>query len=107
MDKEFYVNLRKAIHNAVDAALNNANVIDDGTCNFDQPMIDLPEGVLKSELKENGVPVEYCDYGFYKGSYFVKVPLYGQAGKRTKMAEAAAKSLQKDGFNSFVWYCMD
>lgn len=42
------------------------------------------------------------------GTWFaIFIDLEGQGNRRTKMAEAAAKSLAKSGYNASVYYEMD
>lgn len=104
---EFYNNLEAAICRAEQAARKYENIADDGTCNFDSPIIMLPKGTSKKKLAEFDRKVEKLDYGFWKGWYEIHIPLSGQAYRRTKMAEAAAESLKNDGYDAAVYYMMD
>lgn len=94
------------------AAMEFVGVEDNGTCNMDSPIIMLPEGIKVRETREmkdsyGRLLIEKVGGGIWKGWYFVNVPLYGQANRRTKMAEAASKSLEQAGITASVFYQMD
>lgn len=97
--------LGEALLRAQDAALECANVNDGGSCNFDTPMLLVK--MTKKQAETLPVRLEKCEYGFWKGWWFVHTPLYGQAMRRTAMAEAASKSLNESGFDSAVYYMLD
>lgn len=104
--------LRQAICEAQSAAMAHKDHPDGGTCNFDTPVITLPEGIKPKDAQDikdaDGRPMlEKCGSRFWKGWWYVNVPLYGQADRRTKMAEAASESLEKAGINASVYYQMD
>lgn len=108
--KEKIQKLAEALKRADEAALREANTDDGGTCNFDTPLIRL-EGWSKSEIKEASdlANVEIGDKlsGWHKGYRYVRVKLYGQANRRTLMAEAAERSLEADGYDVSMYYHMD
>lgn len=91
-------------------ALQFANVDDSGTCNFDTPIIRL-EGWSKSELFDltvySGVVGDKLDSRIFRNYRYVGTEKYGQAQKRTKMAEAACKSLKNDGYDVCMYYQAD
>lgn len=97
--------LGEALLRAQDAALECANVNDGGSCNFDTPMLLVK--MTKKQAETLPVRLEKCEYGLWKGAWFVNVPLYGMGMRRTTMAEAAAKSLNESGFDSAVYYMLD
>ena len=94
--------LEYAICKAKQAAYRLTDVEDAGTCNFDTPMIEII-GCTKTEICSMDYEVEK-----YKGNwYFLNIALKGQAERRTRMAETMVKSLQKDNFNSRMFYQID
>ena len=103
---------KEAIEVATGAALRFKDAEDGGTCNLDSPVIMLPDGIKARDTRDlkdaYGRPlIEKVGGGIWKGWYFVNVPLYGQANRRTKMAEAASKSLEESGIRSSMYYQMD
>ena len=109
---EFVEALQLARHAAIMEGKNNTE--DGGTCNFDQPILGkLPEGITWRTLKGlkdsyDRPMVEKIEYGFWKGCYSIPfIPLWGQGNQRTRMAEAAANSLNESGLNATVYYQMD
>lgn len=97
--------LGEALLRAQAAALECANVNDGGSCNFDQAVLGVR--LTKKQAETLPVRLEKCNYGFWKGWWFVHTPLYGQAMRRTAMAEAAAKSLSESGYDASVYYMLD
>lgn len=102
-----YNKLEHDICNAEISARDFAAVDDGGTCNFDTPIVNLGKGVNKKKLAEMDWRIEPVSERGNGGWYFVFIDLRGQANRRTKMAEAAAKSLQESGWEASVWYQMD
>lgn len=105
--------LKAAIEAAQSKAMEFKDADDGGTCNFDTPVIKLPEGIkpkkdLEGYLDQYGRPMlEKACGRMWKGWYFVNIDLYGQGNRRTAMAEAAAKSLEASGLQAGVYYQMD
>lgn len=105
-------NLVSALLKAHDAAIA-VNTPDEGTFNFDTPIIKLPEGADVNEINKDacsefyGVSLERVDSGCYEGWYFINGLCSGMQMRRTKMAEAIAKSLKEDGYTAGVYYAMD
>ena len=103
MDKE---KLLKDLQIAKEQALTHKNDNDNGTCNFDTPLIKL-EGTTEQELQD----LVGKEYGVskYNGDWYqigFKV-LQGQAHKRTMMALKFVGALQELGYKSFVQYVID
>lgn len=98
--------LEMAILKAENEAQKYANTEDGGTSNFDTPMI---------KVKATEKQLAQMEWRCYKvgkrtpdGTWFeVWINLSGQGNRRTRMAEAAAKSLQQSGYNASVSYQMD
>ncbi len=88
---------------------------DGGTCNFDSPFVDLSEypkkkisGFLSQISEKTGVKLDpVYNQRFYKGCYFVRIRLNGQAMNRTRMAEAAADAITSAGMKGSVYYHAD
>lgn len=98
----------EAIKKADEAAIKADPIDDGGTCNFDGPVIKLPEGIKKKDLEGCSFRIEpISSKGLWKGWYWVYITQYGQANRRTTMAEAAAKSLEESGIEASVYYQMD
>lgn len=108
--KEKVQKLVEALKRTNEAALAEANTNDSGTCNFDTPLICL-KGWKSSDIKEAsesaGIEIGEQLSGWHKGYRFVSVKLYGQANRRTLMAEAAKRSLVADGYDASMYYQMD
>jgi hypothetical protein len=82
---------------------------DGGTCNFDQPVIDLTE-FKKSEielLEDAKVINGKLSGNFWKGCYFLNISLPGQANLRTRAAEKAKEIIAESGFNVRMYYQAD
>lgn len=91
-------------------AVNNIND-DGGTCNFDQPVIDL-SGWKRSEVtalisQANGMMGEKISGKHWKGCYFMDFTLDGQAKNRTRMAEAAYNYMKEAGLPVRMYYQAD
>ena len=78
---------------------------DNGSCNFDTPMMKIKlSRKEKEQMKDFLTPV---DMRGYRDHYFVEIPLKGQANRRTTMAEAAARFLKAEGYEASVYYQLD
>lgn len=85
------------------------NKEDGGTCNFDTPVINLGK-LRKADRKRLAMldwNVEPVESTVWKGWYYVFVTLDGQAACRTRMAQAAVKSLTESGWDAVVYYQAD
>lgn len=85
------------------------NKEDGGTCNFDQPVIDLTD-FKRSEIKalQEAKAISYKMSGnFWKGCYYLNISLPGQANLRTRAAEKARKLICESGFAARMYYQMD
>jgi hypothetical protein len=83
---------------------------DGGTCNFDAPAIRLPgirEKFLSECAAEAGISVDPFEWFGGKRWFWVRVPLRGQADRRSRMAEAACHRLKELGVNATMYYQMD
>lgn len=94
-------------------AAGNANPDDGGTCNFDTPMIEL-KGWTPEEIQAvkfiSGIEIgEAYNSRYWKGCRPVGTSRWGQAARRTRMAEAAHKSLKAEaaGYEVSMYYQMD
>lgn len=106
MKKGEYENLALALGVAKKEAEKYANIEDNGTCNFDSPMVLLKGAKIKT-LKEM-FEEEYGVYAHYTGSYIIGHKIMcGQGWRRTKMAEAFAAKLRELGWDAYVNYVMD
>lgn len=102
------VALIAALRKAKEAALRYKDVEDGGTCNFDTPTIRLErwqEKTVKIICKIAGL--DCSKWENYYMNYHILGGCYGQANRRTDMAEAFAKSLENDGYKASVWYAID
>lgn len=99
--------LEMAILKAEKEARKFENTEDGGTCNFDTPMIRLK--ATERQLAQIDWQVMKYSKRQPDGStwFLIFINLSGQGNRRTRMAEAAAKSLQKSGYNAAVYYQMD
>ena len=103
MTKEEVRLLSIALKKAQEESMKFADSEDGGSCNFDTPVL-----FLKATRKQlQGLPLTKIDYGSWKGGWFVEIPIYGMGNRRTRMAEAIAKSLNESGFNAGVYYQLD
>ena len=102
-------NLKKALIRAKEAALLFAGVNDGGTCNFDSPMIRLYRW-RQAEIEEafNGTGLRYFDTTIFGTKYYVVCGgAYGQANRRTTMAEEMCRIIKEAGFEATMYYQMD
>lgn len=99
--------LEMAICRAEQHASRFADTEDNGTCNFDTPMIK----VKATERQLAAMDWKVMKYGKRQPdgtSYFlIFIDLRGQGNRRTRMAEAAVESLRESGYNASVCYQMD
>ena len=97
-----------ALQLAKDEALKFKDVDDGGTCNFDCPTIRLAgwrEKVVKRAAKVVGLDCQKWED--YYMNYHICGACYGQANRRTEMAEAFTKAMEKKGYEADVWYAVD
>lgn len=101
---QFYLAMGKAIE-----AAHAVKIADEGTYNFDTPIIQLPEGTDTSEFRTRecremyGFTLEAYEDGFF----FINGICNGAQYRRTKQAEAVADSLRESGYKAYVYYQMD
>ena len=83
---------------------------DGGTCNLDSVLIKL-QGWKLADIEQASfygeVPISDKLTGIYRGYRFVMFTLYGQANRRTRMVEAAKKSLEASGYDVTIYWQMD
>lgn len=107
--KEELTALNKALLEAVNSATMLDEIDDIGTCNFDS--VTLKISIPAKFITETWVRLEKMlirDYGRrWRGYYMVDIPLYGQAERRTRMAEAACNALRSAGYNAIMFYQCD
>lgn len=99
--------LEKAISIAEKEAQKYANTEDGGTCNFGAPMVKIKateRQLAKMDWQVMKIGKRQPDGGTW---YAIFINLEGQGNRRTRMAEAAAESLKKSGYNASVAYEMD
>ena len=106
--KEVWIDqIKTAIFAAGNAVKYNPE--DSGTCNFDSAMVKKEKGFTYDEtiamFKECGL-YAYKGSGWNKG--WIIIPgNYGQANARTRWAEAFKKSLERQGFETSMYYQCD
>ncbi|MCK9416960.1 hypothetical protein M0Q97_09910 [Candidatus Dojkabacteria bacterium] len=108
--KEKIEKIVNALNKAKNAANEFADSEDGGSCNFDSCVIKLPrwtEDDIKEIEKQSGVSIgSQLSSRWYKGYRFINIG-NGQANRKTRMAEAAKKSLKADGYDVSMYYAMD
>ncbi len=79
---------------------------DNGTCNFDSPILILEKEWSDKDIREafNGTGLQYLRE---KDTIEIYNATDGQGYRRTAMAEAFRDSLVKMGYKSYVYYQMD
>lgn len=100
-------------NNALLNAVNSAAMLDDtpdgGTCNLDSVTVKI--SIPANLAAQTWVRLEKMlarDCGrMWKGYYMVDIPLSGQGNRRTRMTEAACKSLKSAGYNAAMFYQID
>lgn len=85
-------------------AMEFAYTNDGGSCNFDHPIIKINR-LTKKQAEQLPLRVYKCYGG--GGWWGVDCALYGQAMRRTTMAEAFARKMNELGFECSVYYMMD
>lgn len=100
--------LEKARAAAVAASVDG---MEGGTCNLDTPglFLDMKREVVEDAARAAGVSVVYCGYNrTHKArTYLISRIADGMAENRTRMAEAAVRSLKSSGLDAFVHYAID
>lgn len=102
-------NLKNALIRAKEAALKFAGVEDGGTCNFDSPMLRLYRW-RQTEIEEafNGTGLNCFATTIFGTKYYVVCGgAYGQANRRTAMAEEMCRIIKAAGFDAEMYYQMD
>lgn len=97
--------LEQALVKAKNAMMEYADTEDGGSCNFDTPVIRI--NATERQMAMLDYRVVKVDERGWRGWWFVFLPLMGQANRRTRMAEAACKSLKESGFEASVYYQLD
>ena len=97
--------LEAAVKATSEAALQYSNTEDGGTCNFDTCYIRIS---IPKRLRDRSQLHFMQGWGLFRDSWSInELPTHGQGNMRTRMAEAAAKSLCAAGYNATVRYEMD
>lgn len=97
---------------ANDAALQAraANEDDGGTCNFDSPVLFFPKGTRSERVqriaKSAGIDLDVRRW-LGRTCYSVGTAASGQGALRTRMAEAAYRSMKDAGLDVMMYYQMD
>ena len=109
MKKEDYKKLGFALLDAKEEIKKFLDYDDGGRCNLDSPLVKLERPNINALRKLNedfSVGISPAG-GWWKGYFYLGIPLSGQGYRRTKMAETIRDVLEKHGFQAAVWYCMD
>lgn len=97
--------LEAAVKTASEAAMQHANTEDGGTSNFDTCYIRLR---IPKRLRDKSQLHFFKGWGLFSDSWSIlELPAHGQGNMRTRMAEAAAKSLCAAGYHATVRYEID
>lgn len=110
MKKELITKLADSLLDANKVALEAFQDNDGGSSNLDSCVIKLlrwKEEEVKEVSELSGVSLSDKLSGFWSGYRFVGVTMMGQGFCRTKMAEAAYKSLKSEGYDVCMYYSMD
>lgn len=104
--------LVEALEKAKKAALEHANHSDGGTCNLDSPALDYRgSSISKKQAVESieAAGLRCFDWKPLRGTNMLVITgaFYGQAARRTAMAEAFRDSLKQSGFAAMMYYQMD
>ena len=103
--------LKEALCTANAVALFFKDEVDDGTSNFDHPMLKKPDDMTKKEVEEAfelaGIRFDRESSGLWKGFYHIYGVVDGQGNRRTTMAEKFSEALKKQNYTSCVYYQMD
>ena len=108
---EKYEKLKKALKKAIDAA-NLEQIKDDGTCNFDSPVLfyknmGYSEQKAIEAIKAVGLDAWTISGRRWKGCLVLGGMTRGQASCRTAMVEAFVKSMKESGIKCGIYYQMD
>ena len=100
----FYLAMGKAVE-----AAHAVTIADEGTFNFDTPIIKLPDGtdIAEFETREHRQDHGWTLEAYEDGFFFINGICNGAQYRRTKQAEAIADSLRADGYTAYVYYQMD
>lgn len=99
--------LTEALKAAKEVAQALKDTEDSGTCNFDQPILyGVREAILKEAAEAAGVDY-YKTKRYGRVCYLLGSIMEGQANRRTRMAEAAYKTLKAAGFEVSMYYAID
>ena len=98
--------LRVALLIAYSEAEKLKTVEDDGTCNFDSPIIYL-EGWRRRDVLEAFKLTGLSPYFKDGGGIMIEGACNGFGARRTAMAEAFRDSLKAQGYKAYVHYVMD
>ena len=96
-----------ALRRATVACMAHVTDVDDGTCNFDSPVLLYKgHGMSQSEAR---LAVESAGLHGYVSDAGLVIDgcLSGQGNRRSRMAEAFVRSLKDDGICASVYYAMD
>ena len=102
-------NLELSIYNAIKAA-RAINVEDNGSCNFDEVVVEINATrteIMSMEYKCEKEKRYKARDNHWVNLYSVDINADGQANKRTVMTEMVVKKLNEDGYNAYVKYCLD
>ena len=111
--KAKYNQFKEAIIKANKAAIEASKPEDDwGTCNLDSVVIDFTgwrSTAIEKLSEDTGVRISYkLSSWMWKGCCFISFPADGMANNRTRMVEAAYKSLKEFGIEEArMYYQMD
>lgn len=102
--------IQRANTAAIEAARKNPD--DGGTCNLDSVIIKLDRWKaedIKAVSEATGASISHQLSGWHKGYRFLGTTAHGQAGLRTRMVEAAEKSLKAENpaLDISIWYHAD
>lgn len=98
--------LRNSLIAAAGSAMRFKNVEDNGTCNFDTPIIFLKD-FTDVEIKKAFEGTPFRAYFNHDGSIEIFGVCSGIGFRRTTMAEAIRDSLKGNGYIAHVRYQMD
>ena len=101
--------LVKAFTAAKAAAWEHHDVDDNGTCNFDSPVLVIPrirQSIVMDAATEAGCSM-YVSTWLGKRTFFLDPNLQGQADRRSSMAQAACNALKRFGLPAYMYCQMD
>ena len=101
-------NLTQSIVDALRDGKAAAATIDDaGTCNMDSVILKVRKSAKVEAAIAGAGAYYYWSTSKWAKGYIINPPSVGQGFKRTRAAEAMAKSLSSAGFTAYVHYVMD